>query len=117
MNTTEINKTIGIFMDGEYLPKAPGKLEGFKFNDKNLRGFWEIEDMQYHNSYSWIMPVVDKINALGYEVLIGRISCQVNEMLKREEPIVGIVCGDTEKKLQIIVEAVFKFIQYYNENK
>lgn len=74
------------------------------------------ESMLYHKSWDWLMPVVEKIHQEGYEVLIGRISCQINEMTDRDNPICAMVCGDTTKKIEIVYECIVQFINLYNTN-
>lgn len=74
------------------------------------------ENIQYPFATDWnyLMPIVTKIEELGYEVLIGRISCNINEMMQREKPIVSLVCGDINKKKEIVYDAVIQFIKHYN---
>jgi len=76
-----------------------------------------MEDFDYHESWDWLMPVVEKIESLGFEVLIGRISCNINRILDRENPISSFVCGDISKKIEIVYLAVVQFINWYNKNK
>ena len=84
----------------------------------NTGGFyWVIgaENLRYHSSWDWLMLVVEKIESKGYEVLIGRISCKVNKILYRDNPISSMVCGDISKKIQITYLAIVEFIKWYNK--
>jgi hypothetical protein len=64
MNTLENNKLIADFMGMEhcYRPYGDGFME-VKENDSCV----ELEDLQYHESWDWLMPVVEKINSIAHE--------------------------------------------------
>lgn len=84
---------------------------------KPLNGrFTSGHEFQFKTDWNWLMPVITKIESLGYEVLIGRISCQINPVLERENPIASMVCGDINKKHEIVYEACVQFIEWYNKN-
>lgn len=71
----------------------------------------------YEKSWDWLMPIIEKIEGLGFEVLIGRISCNINKILDRNNPISGFCCGDISKKREIVYDTVIEFINWYNKNK
>jgi len=71
----------------------------------------------YKEDWNALMEVVEKINELGYEVVISRISCQINKILDRDNLISAMVCGDVSRKREITYDAVVKFIIWYNQNK
>ena len=73
--------------------------------------------MKYHSSWDWLMPIIEKSEGLGFEVLIGRISCNINKILDRNNPISGFCCGDISKKREIVYDTVIEFINWYNKNK
>jgi len=107
MNTTENNKLIAEFMGMRY-----GEERKFK------EGEWthSIQSLsRFNTDWNWIMEVVEKIEQLGYEVLIGRISCNINSILDRENPISSMVCGDVSKKQSIVYETCVKFVKWYNK--
>jgi len=114
MKTTENNKLIAEFMGakkthiqsvGDIYCPVPSK-SGSEYADK----------LQYHKSWDWLMPVVNRINET-HEVLIGRISCQINEILDRDNPICSMVCGDISKKHETVYQAVVQFINQYNNQQ
>ena len=63
------------------------------------------------------MPVVEKIDELGYDTVTSRISIKISEILDGDNPIVSLVCGDISKKQEITYNAIVEFIKWYNENK
>jgi hypothetical protein len=87
-------------------------------NFKPLHGkFISGHEFHFKTDWTWLMPLVTYIEGLGYEVLIGRISCQINPILDRENPIASMVCGDINKKHEIVYEACVQFIEWYEKNK
>jgi hypothetical protein len=65
------NHHIAVFMQDFY----DTGLEPSYYIRKNKE--YKIEDAQYHSSWEWLMPVVDKIEELGYKVYLDKYSCQV----------------------------------------
>ncbi len=101
-------------------------------NNKLIAKFMGEDSNYYQNHYysktdlaippnqiewNWLMEVVEKIESLYFEVLIGRISCQINEILNRKNPISVFVCGDITSKKEIVYMSVIQFIKWYNQNK
>ena len=104
----EGNKLIAEFMGftvGEFGFQEPGEE-------------WQqpFKHLKYHSSWDWLMPVVEKIETLGYGVKIHGIQCSVNRLLE-DETIVQYVCGDVSKKIELVHMVIVEFIQWYNLNK
>lgn len=72
-------------------------------------------DLLYHKSWDWLMPVVEKIDTLGYDVEISRISCSISPILSNDT-IASLVCGDISKKIEVVYEAVIQFIKWQKGN-
>lgn len=83
----------------------------FEYIEDNL---WYPKDLKYHSSWAWLMPVVETIDRIGFDVQISRISVKISEILDNENPIVSLVCGDISKKIEIVWLAVIEFITWYN---
>lgn len=90
-------------LDGMFLPTTDNT-----FDDS---------DLEYDKDWNLLMSVVHKIEDMGYEVLIGRISCNINHQLHRESPIVGWVCGNINAKIELVYTAVLQFIEWHKSNK
>ena len=117
--TEEKNRMIAKFMGFKDLGNLVG---GSPRVEKHVRGItyqsYPYSELNYHASWDWLMPVVEKIETeLNYEVLIGRIYSQVNIIGDEDNTISKWVCGDPKKKLEITYETICKFIEWYNENK
>lgn len=97
---------IGRFMEWQLIP-VNSPFVGLR----NQNG--AINLLNFHD----IMLVVNKIESLGYEVLIGRIFCSIHNLMEQDKPIAKFVCGDINKKLETTYSTIVTFIKWYNENK
>lgn len=130
MNTTENNKLIAEFMG--YKQDAKGKYEIIEDFDivENIQTYVEDDDyrtvvggivlvnflpeeMRFHTSWDWLMPVVEKINETGrFEVNIGYGRCYITD--GEDELTLSMVENQTQ---YAVYRAVVEFIKWYNENK
>lgn len=107
MNREETNKLIADFMGMKYAnQRSFSKETGWTHTIRSLDKF--------STDWNWQMDVIQLIENLGFEVLIGRISCSIHKILDREHPISSLVCGDTSKKREIVYDAIVQFIQWHN---
>ena len=75
------------------------------------------EDLKYHSSWDWLMPVVENIEGIGADILIGRMFCEIKfrfPLSPEKEFDVRIVSGI---KMNAIHGAIIEFIKWYNQNK
>ncbi len=94
MNTTENNKIIAEFMD-----KDVALLESVGIEK------YTSDELQYHKSWNWLMPVVKKIdNLFGEDDTIDDIINRVHN---------AILQFDRKK----VYNAVVEFIKWHNLNK
>ena len=76
-------------------------------------GFLSLSQMNYHTSWDWLMPVVEKIESLrdangdAYRFTIDMCNAQI------EGTHIEIIGG--AYKLNTTYKAVVKFIQYYQK--
>ena len=108
----ENNKLIAEFMGLEvlYRPNSNGFIE---ISDTEL---CDVDDLIYHTSWNWLMPVVEKIEDLGYDVIIRQGTCEI-----RGEDVNGMEydnfkCFDAGKHITTY-SAVVEFIKWHNKNK
>lgn len=83
-----------------------------------FRQSFEEDRMYYHKSWEWIMPVVTKIESLGYVSTIERMHASYeihrvwfNDLKTYQEVSSG---ARDENKLIAIYQAVVYFIEWYN---
>lgn len=78
------------------------------------------DDLQYHKSWDWLMPVVEKIEATldddgyGNNVLIETSSCTILSV-NDGSVVIGFTEGITKR--EATYQAVVEFIKWYNKNK
>jgi hypothetical protein len=88
---------------------------GAKFSTKHQ--CWEFEktahtkhSMPYDTSWDWLMPVVEKIEYVGFHVLIEQNYCRIGEEL-------DIRVWAVNQKIEAVYNAVVQFIKWYNSQK
>ena len=114
MNTTENNKLIAEFM-GAIIREKYG-CEEVEVHDVVVTApVWD-GDVRYNQSWDWLMPVVEKIESLGYGVTIGMTDyCVIQNDWKED---LEEICSMTENgKLLCTYNAVVEFIKWHNKNK
>lgn len=112
----EDNKLIAEFMsDGE-----------FRHNEELLYTFnkhpcsyinngatCSLEDLFYHSRWDWLMPVVEKIESLGYIFDIWKTTCEWYKPFEANYAIEH----SAKTKIEAVYKAVIEFIKYYNKNQ
>ena len=85
-----------------------------KIDQENVKdiplAFLSVEDMKFHQSWKWMMPVVIKIEEdLGYPVMIKGKSCKI----VADDDTVFESEGDT--KLEAIWNTVVNFLDWHEQ--
>jgi len=108
------NKLIAEFMGYVVMKETEGKCFRHKDHPFDVS---HLDDFKYNTSWDWLIPVVEKIEKLGYRVLI--VTDEVDVESNAENPIqksLGTYCPDGTKK-GATYKAVIEFIKWYNLNK
>ena len=66
------------------------------------------EQVIYHSSWDWLMPVVEKIESLRYEVAIHSTWCNINRGTSND---LGYIGGET--KIEAVYKGVIHFIKWH----
>ena len=113
-NVLNGNKLITEFMNvkKDIYDKQPMLIMG----DKILETFDKTP--HFHNSWDWLMPVVEKIEDFSevgsIEICTGAIfiwsSSEINSKIIVEEHVI-------KSKIEAVYKTVIKFIKWYNKNK
>jgi hypothetical protein len=106
MTTTEKNAVIGLFMGKiRKILKKDGSFDGIycRMNGEIIN----INYLKYHSDYNWIMPVVEKIEKEFCWVSIRGSLVEMSDIISISRPT----------KLESLHEAVFQFIQWYNQQQ
>jgi len=126
MSKQENNKMIAEFMGARPITFTD-KTKGHSFwKDEGIEGRYGAfpdgssnyfdYDKGYHTSWDWLMPVVEKIESLGYSY--DRINADVFINTQEGKNIIpNPMDGNTMTMLQKTYNAVIEFINQYNKNK
>ena len=126
MKTDEIlknNKLIAEFMGAA--TKTLIDLREKKVGDKwKTDGTFLIQDLEFHSSWDWLMPVVEKIEKYKQNVRISSIHRHANlkdglmhmcDISNKDKPMQHIgVTG--ESKINTVYKAVIAFINWHNKS-
>jgi hypothetical protein len=110
----ENNQLIAEFLGSVYKADNEG-IYGYYFQNPFAKD-WEIgyqaDDLQFHTSWDWLMPVVEKIEVMGYLVTISTYGCNIQEE-KTAVSVTGFIADET--KLEATYQAVTEFINWYKK--
>lgn len=109
MNTTENNKLIAEFMGINYQPDSKREF---------INGAWIINKVHYTKSWDWLIPIVEKIESLDYEiitVLIWNKRCSIDIDTYGEKESLFHYAGSSSTKIEAVYNAVVAFIKWYNQ--
>lgn len=109
------NALIFEFLEGE---KEQTLKKVWVYPLKNPSGnteFYALKDLKFHSSWDWLMPVVDKIERLGYLFFISDLKIEYAH--RKEYPSVSYNFFIPSSKLTATWVVVVYFISLYNQNK
>ena len=116
MKTTEGNKLIAEFMGYKpfdaFWDKSDNK-KWYSINQLTGNSRNSEDELRFHSSWDWLMPVVEKIEqdqGEGYNILIEHRNCWI------ESDGITIEGYSTESKIEAVFNAVCEYITWYNEN-
>jgi hypothetical protein len=106
----ENNKLIAEFMGIPTEVFWSGKVN-YYFREFNSGSWYEEHELSYNVSWDWLMPVVQKIESLGYVFTIQGSKAEYGEMISETR------CFIAEDKISSTYQAVVEFIKQYNNEK
>ena len=72
------------------------------------------EDLEYHSSWDWLMPVVEEIESMGYEVIIAESRCKIKHNTDHSiDELLNVDIIGTKKAATY--QAVVEFIKQLKE--
>jgi len=132
MEKKESNVLIAEFMGAEKTGAATIAIDGsitdlykvgiyrnstWLYYDKPTRnGIYEISGLQYDTSWSWLMPVVEKIESLV--INDNRLTFRISQNMAYIYQLIPlnsklIVSSESKTKIEATYEAIIQFIQWY----
>jgi len=120
MTIQESNKLIAEFDGLKFVNDDPESYpNGYMFSKDT--GALTFEDLQYNESWDWLMPVIEKIEnlknkegAYAFSVRIGRDYCVIayNDFTGYEIAVKSA----HNNKIQSVYECIVEFIKWHNNN-
>ncbi len=135
MNNIEKNKLILIFMnphrdkrrkkfpfpEDTYVTYPPEKILGYGTAYGAIERVYHglPEEMLYSSSWNSIMPVIARIEKMGFNTLISDFQVQISftgeDNMQRN--VVNIFIDEVDKKITYVYEAAVEFIQWHNKEE
>src|ERR1051326_3626131 len=105
MSTKEGNRLIAEFMGAEYKSWKDGGKKRYRFTEPIGKTYsFTLNELSYHTSWDWLMPVVEKISNMYREYAHIPAMMDLHE-LTLFNPI------------ETVYKCVIQFIQWYNQTK
>ena len=79
--------------------------------DRGVQSDYMEHELKYNESWNWLMPVVQKIESLGYVFTIPGGKAEYGEMISETR------CFIAEDKISSTYQAVLEFIKTYNNEE
>lgn len=115
--TAEGNKLIAQFMGAvwefqeEIYKSYAWHFEKGKTPTKHSSLWWGTEQLQYHDNWEWLMPVLEKIKELDYPYLISNNTCSIYKVWQHT-----LASHDHSKTtIEATWKAVVKFIKWHKQ--
>ena len=116
MKTIEGNKLIAEFMG---VKPVDGFYNGWELHKAGLPFSYGAmgngtSDPKFHSSWDWLMPVVEKVESLGFETSIYHLPQVLNtvKIISGRNDVIGV---NRKTKIEATWLAVTEFIKWYNE--
>ena len=108
-------KSIAEFMNVPKCDRCSKDCEAFKFGPSI---YYLPDQMKYDKEWNWIMPVVEKIESLGYHFFIFPGNhIQINENGTISSAKICKISDSSLSKIESFYQAIVKFIEWYNTFK
>ena len=116
MGATHYEPSTGVFGTCDYF-----KFPMHMFDEERIKS----SDLEYHFSWNWLMPVIEKICTLkigdgityvdyGYPRTFGMTNQETGQLMVR---LNGFQLFQSDKLIDAAYEAIVDFIKWYNNNK
>jgi hypothetical protein len=104
-DVNEMNKVIAEFMN---YPESGKDKDPYYYAMKHA---YENGNMRYHSDWSWLMPVVERIEGLGFYISINRNHCAIS----KDRFGASVLCETSSfaTKMQTVFQCVHSFCQHY----
>lgn len=127
--TVDKNKVIAEFMGLTYSSET----KEYYLPIYNSGDWWNEDELSYHTSWDWIMPVVEKIESMEYwteicnsplgtkarpdRLMWFEIGKDNHRDLLRDDCYTRIARVEAGSKIEAVYNAVYEFITWWNKEK
>lgn len=111
MSIEESNKLIAEFMGAE-LDGEDWHITGREWTVSNKR---YPGNLQYHTSWDWLMPVIEKIESHGCIVNISICLGRMCNIIKPTASPLQIAISESNSLIDAVYDAATQFIQWHNQ--
>lgn len=83
----------------------------------SVEGFHQylVDEIKYHSSWDWLMPVVEKIESMGHKTIIGGGDFWGNYCnILHSNGSLDKAMGQGETKIEAVYKSIVEFILWYN---
>ncbi len=124
MKTQQEEILIGSTLIKSFMKLDQPEIDYFWIN--NLEHAFKLEEMQYHSSWDWLMPVIEKIESLhdgrAFSIKIEDNNCEIIQNTQHWRAFQDTIdlpeIFEREgTKLENTHKAVIEFIKWYNTQK
>jgi len=101
----------------EFMGLCPLSRSGF-ISDKKQEYYTSLSDLQYHNSWDWLMPVVEKIEEdeeIDVNILLN--GTRIFKWRTDTDIVNNVAMLSFEKKIEHVYDAVVEFIKELNKEQ
>lgn len=111
----EYNKRCAEFLEWELQPITA--LHNFREGSWKGKNGINHFDLKFHSDWNWMMEVVKAIEKLGYVSSIYKNGVEHCSGFLKDKEVSWIVLSKALVKEEAVVQAINKFLIWYNENK
>ena len=112
-NIIENNKIIAEFLN---LTSQVIFEQVWAVSENGKTNFYKKDELKFHSDWNWLMPVIEKIESLGYKIDISKWeNSQYCGIYLNGKKIAG---NETSTKIEAVYNACIEFIKWYiTQNK
>lgn len=119
MNSTEIEILEGNLLIAKFMGLAEDEYPSGLPKGTDIWGNFMDNDIQYHSSWSWLMPVVEKIETIdncSYFLHTDPWGIDIYEYFSGNEEIIVSIDKDEKSKIDLYYSTVIEFIKWYKRH-
>jgi hypothetical protein len=111
----ETNKIIAVFMGFEDESRILGGGQRMRRKTEWKYGCQQYEQygydqLKYHSDWNWLMPVVEKIESMGFDVNILNNGTQIIDYSKNIEVVNNVADISFDRKIEHTYQAIITFV-------